>query len=279
VGDGGATLRQVGTLGAWTVVDAGADETDLVAAAGTADGELWAVGVEPAGSVLLRFDGTAGRWVVRGRAPGRELVAVAALPGGGAWAVGAGVACECALDACGCTTDLPFARDSGGGSPIGLDAVVALDLPGGPAVWAAGDYYVVRRAAEGWSATRQAYRLDGVPEGARVTGLAAAAEDDLWALATCRPYAEEGRGVGIVLRFRGGLATDADSVPTSEALAAGVPLSAIRVSGAAERRTVWAVGDWSTLLARTYQGGPAPESPPRQAPDLRCLRSEASGGP
>jgi hypothetical protein len=277
--DGALYARPQG--GAWQAVvaprpDAGFDVVDLAVAE---DGLVWAAGAADDGrGVLVRAGPEASEWSVMASAPA-PLRAVAALPGGEAWAVGEGVACACSAGSCQCTTDLPFARRAGEATSLSLEAVDAVSTPGGVAVWAAGSYYVVPMAAEGWAATTRAYRLDGVPEGASLVDLAMGAPDDIWALATCRPYVQDGRGVGIVTRFDGTRHVQGEVMPASEALAMGVPLEDLSLAAASGRRTLWVAGDWSTVLRFDYRGGPAPPPAAPPSPDLRCVAAGLSDLP
>jgi len=281
VGDGGALAGPSGTAAAspWRLLVPPAAGPDLVAVAAADDGDVWAVGSDGAADgVLVRLDQTRGSWTTMASVPSRPLLAVAALDGGLAWAVGHGVACACDRASCACEQRLPFAAGAAP-EPLVLRAVAAVRTASGPAVWAAGGYYVVRMDPAGWAATRRARRLDGVPAGASVVGLVAGGEDDLWALATCRPYPEEGRGVSLVRRFAGAWDDDRHVAPSREALAIGLPLADMALAGTPGRRQVWLAGDWSTLLSHTYAPGAAPAPAPELAPDLRCVASEAPASP
>lgn len=156
-----------------------------------------------------------------------------------------------------------------------LDSVAAAAAPGGPVVWAAGEYYVVRREPGGWSSTTSARRLAGVPEGARIVDLAMGGSDDVWVLAGCQPYAADGRGVSLVMRFDGSAELEGETQSSREVLSMGLPLAALSLEGSAGSRTAWLAGDWSTVLRYDYPAGPAPPPASALAPDLRCVASLA----
>jgi hypothetical protein len=135
----------------------------------------------------------------------------------------------------------------------------------------------VRRAPTGWR-DAPARLLGGVPQGAQIAALAAGADDDLWAVSTCRPYPEDGRGVSLVSAFHGDFGGSGDRIPSVEALVLPVEARDIVVRPTDTGRTVWVAGDWSTLLSLRYRPGePIPSARPSPAADLRCTASLAGG--
>lgn len=278
VGEDGVLLHLPSAAARWrTVIAPSAGGPDLVGVAAAADGAVWAVGTEQNGTtgVVVQLDAARAAWSPRAELAGRPVLAVAALPGT-AWAVGRGVACDCPVgEGCTCELDPPFARRGREMISLTLDSVAAAAAPGGPVVWAAGEYYVVRREPGGWSSTTSARRLAGVPEGARIVDLAMGGSDDVWVLAGCQPYAADGRGVSLVMRFDGSAELEGETQSSREVLSMGLPLAALSLEGSAGSRTAWLAGDWSTVLRYDYPAGPAPPPASALAPDLRCVASLA----
>jgi len=289
VGDGGESMTTDGSIGAWRPAPRISSTDRLVDVAVGLDGVAWAAAETVAGGGRLYwFDASIGAWEVAADSTS-PLVAVAALEGR-AWAVGAGTVCECLGVRCACDEELTL-----GGQPLPLTAVAAAEGHGssdGPGemgsdgtsrveVWAAGAYLILQRGPDGWR-PRDARGVSGIPRGAAITDLAAGDVDDLWVVATCNPYGEEGRGVSLINHVSEPHAAAGERVVSRLSTAFSVPVHDVRVragsDGASSERVVWVAGDWSTVARLRYRPGDAVDAAQGEDgafTDLWCLPSDA----
>lgn len=232
-----------------------------------ADGAAWAWSRDAAGGEgLWRFAPEGEAWERQDLPSGMpSITALAALPGGRVLLAGAGwsreLAEDCRAEDCGC-------GDGAGGRaclralPAELGTASALALGPGGEAWVAGgtpgDPRVARLSADrGWVNLPPINPPPGAGEpllrfGAQLAALAVGAPDDLWALARCgRASAARALVCGeaepvssVLLRYDG----RGWRVLRTLSLA----LDSIAVAEAAGTRTLWAAGDWSTLVRYRY---------------------------
>jgi hypothetical protein len=239
VGEAGTTLRMAG--GQWRSMPSeppiDGDLLDVAAVVGEA---VWAAGVGPDGHGRLWHRSAAagqpvGPWVEVGRTRDQTpLRAVAALPGGQAWAVG---------DRCVLLSVAPGEAAARQGSPCGAHVRDPVDLAtvaaAGPrSLWTGGAYRVYHWDGRAWTVLRPK-----VDTGKRITALAAAPGDDVWAV--IRGDVPRGREASEVAHLQAGT--------WHEDTLVNVPVREVRLTEAPDgRRTVWLAGDGATVLRRTY---------------------------
>jgi len=244
VGDNAVSLRARGPLGRWrwvTRADSSAGRFQAVDV--NAAGEVWAAGEGADGfGRVWQFDGQAWRERARTRDP-TALNGIVRAPGGHMWAVGNGVVLSMAP---GCVPPQPNGCTAEWILP-GANLIAATAIDAGTA-WAAGENFIVPLARQSFAAPEPLRRADGsnaLPFGARLVALIAVAPDDVWAaFVCCHPGYEPGREYSAVIHFNG--------TAWREHMVINVPVSALRASSQGTRRTLWVIGDWSTVVRHTY---------------------------
>lgn len=232
-----------------------------------ADGAAWALSRDAAGGqALWRFAPEGEAWERQDLPAGMpSSTALAALPGRRALVAGAGWSMELGGDCrggdCGCGGEAagPACRRA---LPAELGTASALVAGAGGEVWVAGgtpgDPRVARLSADrGWVNLPPINPPPGAGEpllrfGARLAALAVGAPDDLWALARCgRAPAARALVCGDAEPFSSVL-LHFDGRGWRAMRTLSLALDTIAISEAAGTRSLWAAGDWSTLVRFRY---------------------------
>lgn len=243
VGDGGASLQVAGGMGRWQWISSpGAVSGDFRAVVATGRDDVWAAGVDRDGhGRLWRFRQDEWQpWLrTRGETP---FSAVTSTSAGDIWAVGRGVMVSvdpgCPPDDETCTSSYPIP-----------DTVSLVSIaPVGPGQIVAAGEHLVAFASKTRIRLRAPRVQDGslaLPYGSRLVAVAAAGTQDVWAAYNCcSPASPPDRQWSGVLHF--------DGATWRQDFAINVPIDALAVETEGLRRTVWLVGDWTTVASKTY---------------------------